>query len=36
MIFPSVSDDGVQAERYEQAQPKAGSQICWELQMDHL
>lgn len=30
VIFPSVSDDDVQAERYEQTQPKAGSQICWQ------
>lgn len=29
VIFLSVSDDDVQAERYEQTQPKAGSQICW-------
>lgn len=29
VIFPSVSADGVQVERYEQMQPKAGSQIQW-------
>lgn len=29
VIFPSVSADDVQAERHEQTQPKAGSQLCW-------